>query len=180
MSAIPIAISRPGPSEYAEFYGTYVDQVPDGDVLELLAAQGESTGRLLAGIGESRAMVRYAEGKWSIKEVVGHLADAERVFCYRALTAARGDRTSLPGFDENDYVARAGFDRHSLAALAADLGRVRRATLSLYRTFSAEEAASRGIANGTEISVRALAWITAGHERHHVRVLGERYGVAPG
>lgn len=171
------SFTRPDPSEYAEFYGTYVDQVPDGAILGLLAAQGESTARLLATVDEDRAAYRYAEGKWSIKEIVGHLADAERVFVYRALTAARGDRTPLPGFDENEYVAGAGFDRHPLTELAADLGRVRGATLSLYRTFSPEEAARQGVANGTEISVRALAWIIAGHERHHVRVLGERYGV---
>ena len=169
--------TRPDPSEYGRYYGTYVDQVPDGSILDRLAAQRESTARLLASIDESRAGYRYAEGKWSIKEIVGHLADAERVFVYRAMTAARGDRTSLPGFDENEYVDRAGFDRHTLAELAADLDSTRAATLSLFRTFSAEEAARRGIANDAECSVRALAWIIAGHERHHVRVLGERYGV---
>ncbi len=172
------AFDRPTAAEYAPFYASYVDEVPDGPILDLLAAQRESTARRLAAVDEERAMYRYAEGKWSIKEVVGHLADAERIFAYRALTAARGDRTPLPGFEEDEYVERAGFDRHPLAELAADFDRARRATLSLYRTFSAEEAARRGVANGSEVSVRALAWIIAGHERHHVRILGERYGLA--
>ena len=171
------AFDRPDRGEYADFYAGYVDQVPDGPIFDRLEEQRRTSARLFALLDEERAMHRYAEGKWSIKEIVGHLADAERVFVYRAMTAARGDRTSLPGFDENEYVDRAGFDRHTLAELAADLDSARAATLSLFRTFSAEEAARRGIANDAECSVRALAWIIAGHERHHVRVLGERYGV---
>lgn len=170
---------RPDPSEFADFYAGYVGEVPDGSILDLLDAQGESTTRLLAAVDESLAMYRYAEGKWSIKEIVGHLADAERVFAYRAMTAARGDRTSLPGFDENEWAERAGFDRLFLTELAADFARARQATVSLYRTFSDEEALRQGNANGAEVSVRALAWIIAGHERHHLRVLEERYGVAP-
>lgn len=171
------ALARPEPSEYPEFYRTYVDQVPDGPILDRLEQQRRSTARLLASVGEERAMFRYAEGKWSIKEVVGHVADAERVFAYRALVAARGDRTPLPGFDEDEYVERAGFDRLALTELAAGFDRARQATVSLFSTFSPEETERRGIANGAEISLRALAWIIAGHERHHVRVLGERYGV---
>lgn len=173
------AIERPAAGEYDAYYRTYIDQVPDGPILETLAAQRQSTARLLAAVGEDRALQRYAEGKWSVKEVVGHVADAERVFAYRALTAARGDRTPLPGFAENDWVAAAGFDRRPLAELAAELDRARAATLALFGGFSDEELARRGVANGSEVSVRALAWILAGHERHHARVLVERYGLTP-
>ena len=173
-------IERPDSSEYAPFYATYVDQVPDGSILDSLAAQRRSTGRLLATLDEERAEYRYAEGKWSVKQMVGHLADAERVFLFRALAAARGDRTPLPGFDENEYVARAAFDRRPIAELAAELDHARQATLSFFGGLSAEETGRSGVANGTEISVRALAWIIAGHERHHVKVLGERYGLSAG
>lgn len=171
------AIARPEPSEHAEFYAGYVAEVPDGSILEILEAQRRSTAELLAGVDEERALYRYADGKWSIKEIVGHLADAERVFAYRALRAARGDRTPLPGFDHDAYIANAGFDRRPLTALAAELEAVRFATLELFGGLSPEEVARRGIANGTEFSVRALAWIIAGHERHHVLVLAERYGL---
>ncbi len=170
-------IARPRPDEHAVFYQTYVDEAPEGPLLESLAVQGRRAQELLAGVDEERAGFRYAEGKWSVKEVVGHLIDAERVFAYRALTAARGDRTPLPGFDENEYVAAAGFDRRPLAELAAELAAVRAATVALFSGLAAEETARRGVANGTEISVRALAWIIAGHQRHHLRVLGERYGL---
>lgn len=169
------AIPRPDATEYAPFYGTYIGKVPEGDLLQLLEEQRRATQALLAGIPEARALHRYAPGKWSVKEVVGHLMDSERVFCYRALRFARGDQTPLSGFDENVYVPAGKFDPRPVAELAAELDAVRRATIALFRGFDAAALARRGPANGKEVSVRALAYIIAGHERHHVGIVRERY-----
>jgi uncharacterized damage-inducible protein DinB len=152
-----------------------VAEVPEGNLLVTLAVQREATAALLATIPEARAEDRYAAGKWSIKEVVGHVADAERVFAYRALRIARADMTPLPGFDENKWVAAAGVHRRTLADLAAELHAVRESTLALFQGFDAEAWPRLGIASEHPVSARALAWIVAGHELHHVRILRERY-----
>ncbi len=167
--------TRPDASEYAPFLGTYVAEVPAGDVLQILEEQGHGTQRLLAGLSETQALQRYAPGKWSVKEVVGHLMDSERVFAYRALRFARADATALPGFDEQAWVPAGHFDARPLLALAAELEQVRRGTLALFRSFDAATLARRGTASNHEISVRALAYVIAGHERHHLRILRERY-----
>lgn len=172
-----VTIARPEPSEYASFYGGYVSAVPDGDLLTLLESQGRETAALLKGIDEKKSRHRYAPGKWTIREVVGHMADAERVFTYRALRFARGDATPLASFDENVWAESSNADGRALADLAADLAVVRAATLGLLRGFGDDELKRSGIASGQPVTVRALAYITAGHERHHVRVLRERYGV---
>ncbi len=168
-------IPRPDATEYAPFYGTYVGRVPDGDLLELLERQRRETQNLLAGLSDTQALHRYAPGKWSIKEVVGHLMDSERVFCYRALRFARADEKPLQGFDEKAWVPAGSFDARPLADLAAELDAVRRATIALFRGFDAAALARKGTANNNEVTVRALAWIVAGHERHHVAILRERY-----
>jgi uncharacterized damage-inducible protein DinB len=170
-----IAIPRPDASEYAPHYETYVTKVPDGDLLTILEEQRQETQGLLAGIPEGRALHRYAPGKWSIKEVVGHVTDAERVFCYRALRFARGDQTPLSGFDEKAYAPAGKFDARPLPDLAAELDAVRRATIALFSGLDSEALARRGPANNKEVSVRALAYIIAGHERHHLGILRERY-----
>ena len=170
-----LAIPRPDASEYAPHYEKYVSKVPDGHLLEILEDQRQETQDLLGGITEGRALHRYAPGKWSIKEVVGHVTDAERVFSYRALRFARGDRTPLPGFDEQVYAPAGKFDARPLPDLAAELDAVRRATIALFAGLDAEALARRGPADNKEISVRALAYIIAGHERHHVGILRERY-----
>jgi hypothetical protein len=170
-----VSPARPAPSEYNAFYQTYVGVVPDGDLLGTLAAQIERTSATLAGVPEARADFRYAAGKWSVKEVIGHVADAERVFSYRALRIARGDTTPLAGFDENAWIPFGEFDRRTLADLAAELRAVRTATLGLFGGLTAEAWLRRGTASEHPISARALAWILAGHERHHMRVLEERY-----
>jgi uncharacterized damage-inducible protein DinB len=169
------AIPRPDASEYAPNYQGYVTKVPDGNLLEILEDQRQETQELLAGITEGRAMHRYAPGKWSVKEVIGHLTDAERVFSYRALRFARGDQTPLPGFDENAYAPAGKFDARALPDLAAELHAVRRATIALFAGLDAPALARRGLASNQEVSVRALAYIIAGHERHHLGVLRERY-----
>ncbi len=170
-----MVISRPEPGEFAPYYATYVNAVSGTDALPVLKAQRESTSRFLAAVPESRAGFRYAEGKWSFREVIGHLSDAERIFAYRLLRIARADATPLSPFDENTYVPAGEFERRSLADVAAEFAAVRDATLALVQGLTAEALLRRGTASGKEISARALAWIIAGHEAHHIRVLGERY-----
>jgi uncharacterized damage-inducible protein DinB len=169
------AIARPEATEYAPYYGTYVTKVPEGNLLEILERQRTETQGLLAGLADARALHRYAPGKWSVKEVIGHITDAERIFCYRALRIARGDETPLPGFDENAYTPAGRFDARPLADLAAELDAVRRATLALFRGLESDALTRRGTASNHGVSVRALAYIIAGHERHHVSILRERY-----
>lgn len=168
-------IPRPDRSEYSPHYEGYVSKVPTGNLIEILEDQRHETQDLLAGIEDGRGLYRYAPGKWSIKEVVGHLTDAERVFCYRALRFARGDRTPLPGFDEQVYAPAGKFDARPLTDLAAELDVVRHATIALFSGLEPEAFTLRGPANNEEVSVRALAYIIAGHERHHLGILRERY-----
>ncbi len=168
---------RPGAGEYAEFYAGYVARVPDGDVLALLEAQGERTLSLLAGVSPERAAFRYAEGKWSVKQVVLHLCDAERVMSYRLLRIGRGDATPLAGFDEAAYAPASGAEARTMASLAAELAAVRAATVTLARGLPAEAWTRRGEANGQAVSARALPYIVLGHELHHLAILDERYGV---
>jgi hypothetical protein len=168
-------IARPEDDEYVPYYGKYISLVPDGDLVETLRTQIGETLSLLRAIPEARASYRYAPGKWSIKEVVGHIADVERIMTYRALRIARADATPLPGFDENMYVPAANFDARPLASLAHELEEVRRATVAFLETLDPEAAARRGSANNNEISARALAYVIAGHERHHVEILRKRY-----
>ena len=170
-----VNIARPDPSEYVTYFAQYIDKVPDGDVLTLLARQVEETASALAKLSEKAAGFRYAPGKWSIKEIVGHVADTERIFVYRALCFARGEKQSLPGFDENSYVAGARFDARRLADHLAELRAVRAATLAFFSGLDAEELLRRGTANERQYTVRAIPFIVAGHERHHVGVIRERY-----
>jgi len=167
--------ARPADSEYNSYYQPYVKEVPDAGLLTTLRAQRDSTAAVLAGISDKQAAYRYADGKWSVREVIGHVSDAERVFSYRALRIARGDTIDLPGFDENAWMPMAGFEERSMADVAAELRAVRDASLALFGSFSAEAWLRIGSASGHPVSARALAWILAGHERHHLRVLAERY-----
>ena len=166
---------RPRSGEYAEYYAGYVEHVPDGDVLEILEQQLDSSLTLLRGIDEQRAEQRYAPGKWTIKELVGHIVDIERVFAYRALVIARGDKTPLPGVEQDDLVAGAHFETRSLASLCTEFEHLRRSNLALFESLSSEVLMRRGEASGFEVTVRAIPFIMAGHERHHVQVLRERY-----
>ncbi|HEU4641205.1 MAG TPA: DinB family protein [Gemmatimonadaceae bacterium] len=170
-------IQRPAASEYAPYYESYVSVVPAGDLLSMLARQVEETAALLEGLSDEEAGYRYQPGKWSIKEVVGHITDAERIFVYRALCAARGERVELPAFAEDDYVAAARFDRRALRDLVAELRAVRAATVAFFAGLSEEDLARTHVANHRPYTVRALAYIIAGHERHHARLLRERYGL---
>jgi hypothetical protein len=170
-------VGRPEPDEIPSHYVGYINHVPETDPVIACASQLEETASLLRGLSETDALYRYGRGKWSIKEVVGHLADTERIMSYRALRIARGDATPLASFDENAYVPVAKFDGRSLADLVGELRTVRAATLALLRTFDAEAWRRRGTASGKPVSVRALGFMIPGHERHHVEVLRTRYGV---
>lgn len=166
---------RPEPTEYAEWFERYISRVPDGPILDTLAGQLESTQDLFRGLAPDRARHRYAPDKWTVAEVVGHFTDSERVFAYRALAFARGDENDLPGFEENVYGANSPAAGLPFSDVIDDYVAVRRATLTLLRGLTPDAWARSGLANGKRISVRALAWVIAGHERHHLGVLRERY-----
>lgn len=168
-------IPRPGADEYVPYYGKYIAKVPDGDLCRILTDQLAGTLALIRSLPEARGSDRYAPGKWSIKEVFGHVCDSERIFSYRALRIARGDATPLPGFEQDDYVPTGAFDRRTLADLGEELAAVRQATLHLFRHLDSTALARRGTASGNPITPRALAYVIAGHERHHVDVLQEKY-----
>jgi DinB superfamily len=167
----------PDSTEYAAYYGRYISLVPRGGILATLAEQLDSTRALLGRYSEARGDWRYAPDKWSIKELVGHVIDAERVFTYRALRFARNDQTALAGFEQDDWVRNAEFGRTQLTDLAAELAHVRLATIDLFRRLKQTEWQRRGVASNAELSVRALAYIIAGHEKHHVGILTTRYPV---
>ena len=166
---------RPNPDEFPEHYAKYIARVPQGDIISTLETQLRDAAAMLGAIPDERGTLRYQPGKWSINDIVVHLSDAERIFTYRALRFARGDRTALPGFAENDYAAAAGADGRDLHELVEEFATVRRATLSLLRSFDPEVWTRRGISNGAEVSVRAFAYIMAGHVLHHLGVIQERY-----
>jgi uncharacterized damage-inducible protein DinB len=169
------AHARPEANEYAPYYEKYVSLVPDADIAGTLARQNEETLALLGTVAEERAGFRYEPGKWSIKQVVGHLIDAERIFAYRALAIARGERQALPGMEQDEYMARADFDARTLADLTEEFAHVRRANVLMLRGLDAEAWSRRGVASDNEVTVRALAYIIAGHEAHHVQILRARY-----
>jgi uncharacterized damage-inducible protein DinB len=166
--------NRPAPDEYAPYYAGYISKVGDEPILDVLENLKEDTYSFFTNIDGDKADYAYAEGKWTIKEVLGHLIDAERTFAYRALAFARG-QAELPGFDENVYVENANFDSRLLKDLAAEFRQVREANMYLFRSFSPGQLRSTGIASNNRVSVRAILYITAGHELHHVNIIKERY-----
>lgn len=168
-------MSRPETDEYAEFYGGYVNSVPDGDILALLSSEHDRSATLLRGLTPEQASHRYAPGKWSIKEVVGHVIDAERTFGYRAQCFARKDPAQLPGFDQVDYAVSSNADRRPMQELVDEMSAVRQSHLALFRSFDDEMWSYRGIASECEFTVRALAYIIVGHEIHHRSVIETRY-----
>lgn len=167
--------SRPSTGEYIPYYEQYIGLVGEGAVTELLASQLASTTELLSDIPETQADYRYAEGKWTLKEVIGHISDTERVMSYRLLRAARGDKTPLAGFDQDEFMSAASFQDWSLSQIIEDYIAVRKSTLSLLRGLSVEAWLRLGIANGGDVSARALAYIIAGHELHHLKIVHEKY-----
>ena len=166
---------RPAATEYAAYYETYVSKVPESDVVAVLDEQLAATLALVGGIPEAKGEFRYAPDKWSVRQLIGHVIDSERVFSYRALRIARGDTTPLAGFDQEVFMAGADFDAYSLEELAAEFGHVRRATLSFLAHLRDDAWSRTGVASDSEVSVRGLAYIMAGHVRHHMGILESRY-----
>lgn len=170
-----LLIARPAAEEYLPYFNRYIDLVPDGDLIAALRDGADATRRLLEPLSEERANYRYGPDKWSVKEVLGHLLDAERVFTYRALRFARNDATPLPGFEENEWAPMAGHGKRTLRSLLEEHRAVRGATVAFFENLP-EEAWSRvGTANDARMSVRAAAYIIAGHEIHHRNILRDRY-----
>jgi len=170
-----LRIARPEPGEYAPYYDRYISLIAGSDILGTLDSQRRQMMLLLSGRDESDGNFRYAPEKWSAKEVLGHVCDTERVFVYRALRIARGDQTPLAGFEQDDYVKNGPFARAPLAEIIEDYIAVRRATITLLRNLDEAAWTRRGVANKNEVSVRGLAYIIAGHELHHRRMLEEKY-----
>ncbi len=169
------AYQRPAPGEFAEFYAGYIAMVPDGDLVATLERTGRELVTMLRGVPEPRGDFAYAPGKWTLKEVIGHLSDAERVFGYRAVRIARGDTVALPGFDENAWVPMSGAGKRTMRDLIDEFEAIRAASVALFRSLTPEAVARRGTASNKEITVRAIAWITAGHPLHHGRIIREKY-----
>jgi hypothetical protein len=170
-----LTVARPEPSEYVPYYDRYISLVPGADILATLDAQRRTTMTLLCGRDEADGDFSYAPGKWSAKELLGHVCDTERIFAYRALRIARSDRTPIEGYEQDDYVRNGPFATLPLPELIEDYIAVRRATLTLFRNLDEPAWTRRGVANKNEVSVRALAYIIAGHELHHRRILEEKY-----
>ena len=171
-----MVISKPTTGEFAAYYAGYIGKVPETGPLPALEAQRAEIAAL-RDLSDERGTHRYAEGKWSVKEVLGHLADAERVFCYRLLRIARADTTPLAGFDENQWAASAPHHGRPTADVVNELLAVREATLALVRSLDAAALDRSSVANGKPITARAIVWILAGHTQHHMHILHERYGV---
>ena len=172
-------LKRPNIGDYSDHFQGYLDRVPDGDVLALLATQCERMQSLLRATSEEQGNHCYEPGKWSVKRLVLHLADGERMFCYLAMCLARGDEQAMPGFDENAYAQNDGSDNRTLASIRDDYASVRAATSTLFAGFNDLAWSKRGTANGNPVTTASLPWIIAGHDLHHYAILQERYGLKP-
>jgi uncharacterized damage-inducible protein DinB len=168
-------VARPRPGDYAPYFEKYVSLIASDDIVSILEAQRVLTTQFLGARSEREGNFRYAPDKWSVKEVVGHLSDSERIFAYRLLRIARGDETPLPGFEQDGYIVTGGFSERTLADVAAEFAAVRMATMALVQSLPDEAWKRRGTASDDPITVRALAYIIAGHEVHHRKILDEKY-----
>jgi len=168
---------RPEQGDYATYYEKYISLVEGEDILKILNDQSKKTQDILNSFSEHKGNFRYADGKWTVKEVVGHLLDTERVFAYRALCIARGEKKSLPGYDQNDYVKDGHFNRRELFELNYEYRLLRESNLLLFRSFTPEMMKKRGFANETSVTVLAVLFMIAGHEKHHMKILREKYMV---
>jgi len=166
----------PKPGEYAQYYTIYLKQIPDDDnIIKVLEEGRNKIQSLISSISEEKSAYSYAPGKWSIKEVLGHLADLERIMTYRSLCIARGEKKSLPGFEQDDYVKVADFNKRSLVSFAEELLHVRNSSISLFNSYDGETLMRWGVVNNHDTTARAFIFIIAGHEIHHMRILRERY-----
>ncbi len=170
-----LTFSRPEQNEYAEYYEKYVSLVKEDNILAVLKNNKSETQNLLVEISEEKALFRYAPGKWSIKELLGHIIDTERIFAYRALRFARNDQVKIEGFEQDAYIENASFDDCKFTELTAEFAFVRDANILMFQNLSNEAWQRSGIASENSVSVRALAYLIAGHEIHHINILKERY-----
>lgn len=168
-------ITKPAENQYPDYYQKYTNIVPDGDILEILKSNKEKIISLLSGLTDKQAEYRYAEGKWSIKELLGHLTDTERIFAYRALRMARNDKTNIPQYDHDAYVAEAKFDNQKIADIIEHYNTVRQASISLFKSFDEDVWERIGSSGGKEFIVKCFPFIIAGHELHHLGIIKERY-----
>ena len=166
---------RPSAQEHAPYYGSYIARVADGDIVATLATQMNDSMTMLRPLSEAQAGKRYAEGKWSVREVIGHMIDTERVFTYRALRFSRNDDTPLPGYDEGLFVANSSLDQRTVASLCDEFDAVRHSSIHFFNALLPAEWDRKGTANNAAMTVRAIAWICAGHELHHRALIAERY-----
>jgi|SRR5574338_269799 hypothetical protein len=166
---------RPVKGDYAEYYQKYLDLVKGEDIFRILVEQNMESQNILNSFSESRGGFRYAEGKWTVKEVIGHMMDVERIFAYRALCIARGEQQPLPGMDQNNYVANGNFNKRQLFDLNYEYRLLRESNILLFGGFDKSVLQNRGVASGYDVTVLALMFMTAGHEKHHLNILTERY-----
>jgi len=171
-------LTRPDRSEYADFYASYIARVPDANVIAFLANQPTAYRKLLGSLSQEASSARPQPGKWNVKEIIGHLCDAERVLSYRALRFARGDQKELHGFEQDDYVREAHSDTRSLADLLDELEGIRKSTIVLFGSLPPDVEQRSGVANGSPVTVRAMAYIIAGHTQHHYDLLKQRFDKA--
>lgn len=167
--------NRPEKNTYPPFYETYIRLIQTDDIINLLQIQGEGFSAFVKEIDSLKADHRYAEGKWSIREVVGHIIEVERIMAYRALAISRADVQALPGMDENSYIKESNYKNVSLFDLSEEFNHVRKGNIYLFKSFTEEMVNRKGVANGSEINVKALVYIIAGHLSHHVQILRDRY-----
>jgi hypothetical protein len=167
---------RPSPKEYAEYYKQYISLVPKGNIIDILEDQQKSLMGFFSSIDEEKANYRYAENKWSVKEVLGHIIDGERIFAYRALRLSRGDSKPLMSFEQNSFITNSNYGNTQFEKIVDEFFLLRASNILMFRNFSNEMWLRRGTVDDKNISVRAIAYLMAGHTEHHINVLQELYG----
>ncbi len=168
-------MQKPNVTEYAPYYQRYIDLITTDDIFSFYKQQAEEIVSLFTSLSEEKASFRYAEGKWTIKEVLAHIVDSERIFGYRVLAISRGDKNPLPGFSENDYVKNGKYENRSLQSLLAEYTHLSAANLELFKSLDEEMLVQKGTASGKEVTARAILFVTIGHEKHHLEVIKSRY-----
>jgi len=166
---------KPMPNEYGSYYGNYINLVPEGEILQILTEQTDWIRSFFDGISEEKSLFRYAENKWNIREILGHILDTERIFAYRALRISRNDVTALPGFEQDDYVPFSNHNNITLKNLAEEFSLLRKANIKLFESFTNEMRERSGTASGNLFSVKSLVYVIAGHPLHHIKVIKEKY-----
>jgi uncharacterized damage-inducible protein DinB len=169
--------NRPQPDEYGDFYEGYINLVNEPNVIQALIRQGQKVYALIQQLTDEEAKYRYKDDKWSVREIIGHLVDTERIMAYRALCISRGEQSPLPGYDHESYVDQCNFDQRSLQSLSTEYDALRNANISMFSSFTREQISRKGTANGVSVSVRGLAFIIAGHEKHHLDILDQKYKI---